>query len=217
MKHLGVKSFFLWLVIFMLGSTAAWGMTTPEIMQAYYRSYNYEKLQDFRDAIDALAPVVREYPAGYTVNLRLGWLYYLKQNYADSLQHYVTAMKVAPQSIEAKLGYMLPLLVQRRYDLVEDMAYQILRTDRYNYYANLRLAVALRHEKKYDSAAKILQQMLTLYPIDVTFLTELGLVREAEGKVNAAAAIFTDVLTLDPENPAAKARIGRKDGPRTSK
>jgi cytochrome c-type biogenesis protein CcmH/NrfG len=216
MKHLGVKSFFLWMGLFLLGSTAVWGMTTPEIMQAYYKSYNYEKLQDFRDAVDALSPVVREYPKGYTVNLRLGWLYYLKENYADSLQHYAQAMKVAPQSIEAKLGYMLPLMVQRRYDLVETMAYQILRTDRYNYYANLRLAVALRHEKKYEDAAKILQQMLTLYPIDVTFLTELGLVREAEGKVTAAAAIFTDVLILDPENPTANARIGKKDGSRTA-
>lgn len=217
MKHLGVRSFFLCAVIFLLGSTTTWGMTTPEIMQAYYKSYNYEKMQDFRNAVNALAPVIREYPSGYTVNLRLGWLYYLKQNYADSLHYYEMAMKIAPQSLEAKLGYILPLMVQRRYDLVETTAYQILEKDRYNYYANLRLAVALRLEKKYAPAAKVIQQMLSLYPIDVTFLTELGLVREAEGKKDAAAAIFTDVLTLDPENPAATARISKSSGQKASK
>lgn len=214
MKLFVIKSLGLWVVLFLLGSTTAWGMTTQEIMEAYSKSYNYERLQDFGSAVNSLAAVAQGYPAGYTVNLRLGWLYYLKQNYADSLHHYEIAMKSAPSSIEARLGYILPLMVQGRYDRVEAVAYQILETDRYNYYANLKLAVALRMEKKYQAAEKVLQQMLTFYPVDVTLLTELGLVREAEGKVDAATAIFTDILILDPANPVASTRLGKTSEPK---
>jgi tetratricopeptide (TPR) repeat protein len=198
-----LQFFFLVSGIVLLGAGSARGMTAQEIQQAYSRSYGYEKVQDYGNAINALAQVIEQYPAGYTVNLRLGWLYYLKQNYADSLKNYAASAKSAPLSIEARLGSLLPLLAQGRYDQVEAAAYQILQTDRYNFTANLRLAVALRLEKKYELAGRITQQMLTLYPTDVTLLTEMGLLRQAEGQVDAATAIFGDILVLDPENIAA--------------
>ena len=82
--------------------------TDAEIREAYHKSYRYEKAQNYTDAIKALAPVVTAYPAGYTVNLRLGWLNYLTGGYATARKHYEAAIKTAPDSIEAKLGHTLP-------------------------------------------------------------------------------------------------------------
>ncbi len=180
-----------------------------EIRDAYYRSYGYEKGQNYADAIKAIAPVVSAYPQGYTVNLRLGWLYYLSGNQANSKVHYLAAIKSAPASIEAKLGYMLPLLAQERYEEVESVAKQVIRVDASNYYANLRLAYALRMQKKYDASSELLIQLLTYYPTDVKFLTELALVRVAQDQRESARRIFFDVLTLDPENVVAKEEISR--------
>jgi len=192
------------LIHFLLIFYTAFGLSYDEIKNAYYRSYQYEKSGNYEDAIKSLMPVYNKYPDGYTLNLRLGWLYYLNKKYANSIYHYEKAMKVAPYSIEAKLGYTLPLLAQSKYSDVEKVCYQILNTDFYNYYGNLRLSFVLRMQKKYDTAEKVIKKMLVVYPTDVNFLLELGLLRFYTGKKEEAKTIFNDVLILDPENITAK-------------
>jgi len=62
-------------------------------------------------------------------------------------------------------------------------------------------------QKKFDAAEDVLNRALPLYPTDVKYLTELGLVKVAQDKCTAARRIFTDVLTLDPENVVAKEQL----------
>jgi len=191
-------------VLFMLITLPAFSLDYEDIKRAYYRSYQYEKAGDYENAIKALSFVYNEYPDSYTVNLRLGWLYYLAKKYANSLFHYGKAIKVAPYSIEAKLGYTLPLLAQSKYKDVEKVCYQILNTDYYNYYGNLRLSYALRGQKKYKIVSEVAYKMLTIYPTDVNFLTELALAQFYLGNKKEAYRLFKEILILDPENPTAK-------------
>jgi len=183
------------------------GMTDKEILECYTTSHSHERTQNYDDAISALAPLRRNNARDYTLNLRLGWLYYLSGNYANSRQYYQRAAVVSRSSVETRLGYMLPLLAQERYEEVESVARQVINIDYANYYANLRLAYALRLQKKHDQAEKVLDQMLLLYPSDVSFLTELGLVKEAQNEPQAARQIFYDVLTLYPDNATARYRL----------
>ncbi|WP_029520931.1 tetratricopeptide repeat protein [Persephonella sp. IF05-L8] len=182
----------------------SFGIEYEDIKNAYYRSYQYEKSGNYEDAIKALIPLYKEYPNGYTINLRLGWLYYLDKKYANSIYHYEKAMKLLPSSVEAKLGYTLPLLSQNRYSDVEKVCYQILNIDFYNYYGNLRLSFVLRMQNKFTLAEKVINKMLALYPTDTNFLVELGLLKFATGKKEEAKKIFNDVLILDPENVIAR-------------
>ncbi|HHG74140.1 MAG TPA: hypothetical protein ENK22_03775 [Persephonella sp.] len=191
-------------LLFLFIFYTAFGLSYDEIKDAYYRSYQYEKTGNYEDAIKSLMPVYQSYPEGYTINLRLGWLYYLDKKYANSIFHYEKAMKVAPYSIEAKLGYTLPLLAQGKYADVERVCYQILNTDFYNYYGNLRLSFVLRMQKKYDIAEKVINKMLVIYPTDLNFLLELGLLKFFTGKKDEAKKILRDLLILDPENVTAK-------------
>ncbi len=190
--------------ILLIANVTGFALSQKEIQEAYYKSYNYEKIENYTDAIKALLPIFNEYSDGYTVNLRLAWLYYLNQNYANSLEHYGNAIKISPYSLEAKLGRLLPLLAQTKYDQVESEAFQILNVDYYNYYGNLRLVFALRMQAKYDTAEKIALKMLTIYPIDISFLTEYALVKSAQGESETAVRVFNDILILDPENVTAK-------------
>lgn len=185
------------------------GITAKEVLECYSASHNHEKTQNYDDAISALTPLRKDNPRDYTLNLRLGWLYYLNANYANARKHYQQAAMVSRSSIEARLGYMLPLLAQERYEEVESVARLIIKVDYSNYYANLRLAYVLRLEKKYDQAEKILDHMLLLYPSDVSFLTELGLVKEAQNEPAAARQLFYDILTLNPDNPTARYQLDR--------
>ncbi len=187
-------------------------LTQKQIQEAYYKSYNYEKLQDYENAIKVIMPVYKEYPNGYTLNLRLGWLYYLNKNYANAIFYYDNAIKIAPGAVEPKLGNLLPLLAQERYSEAEGVASQILLIDYYNYYGNLRLAFSLRMEGKFSLAEKVVNKMLVLYPIDVSFLTEKALLYVAQKDMDSAKKLFSDIIILDPENVTAKFYLNEKQG-----
>lgn len=199
-----------WFVLILLITVHLFALTDAEISEAYHKSYNYEKIQNYGDAIKALLPVFQEYPQTYTVNLRLGWLYYLNGNFANALDHYDRAIKIAPYSLEAKLGRLLPLLAQEKYKDVEKEAFRILNVDYYNYYGNLRLCYALRMQQKFDVAEKIALKMLTVYPIDVSFLSEYALTKVGQGDMAEARRVFASILVLDPENVTAKTYLQQK-------
>jgi tetratricopeptide (TPR) repeat protein len=198
----------LLLSLCLLALTARAALSDADVRDAYHKSYRFEKTQSYPDAIRALAPVIDAYPQGYTVNLRLGWLSYLQGSHAAARAHYETAIRAAPDSIEARLGSLLPLLAQEHYADVEAGARLIIRKDPANYFANLRLATALRLQKKYDAAEEIVNRQLGFYPTDVGLLTELGLLKLAKNL--PADRIFNDILTLDPENAVARAQLAKR-------
>jgi len=198
----GLKS--LLLILLLLLPAEGFALSYQQIKEAYYRSYLYEKSGDYEDAVKALMPVYESYPNGYTVNLRLGWLYYLWKKYSNSEFHYQKALKAIPSSVEAMLGLTLPYLAQGRWKDVESVCYRILKIDYYNYYGNLRLSYALRKDQKYQIAEAVDRKMLSIYPTDVNFLLELADSLFSQGKYAYANSIVKDVLILDPENPKAK-------------
>jgi hypothetical protein len=89
-----------------------------------------------------------------------------------------------------------------------------VRVDPANYYGNLRLAFALRMQKKAAAAEEILTRQLAFYPTDIRLLTEWGLVKVAQDQ--PAGRIFNDILTLDPENVVAKAQLAAQAGAATT-
>lgn len=194
----------LTMILLFVFVSSLFAITPEEIQEAYHKSFNYEQIEDYENAIRTLSPVLDEFPNGYTVNLRLGWLYYLLGKYANSIEHYQKAVQSVSTSLEAKNGLLLPLLAQNKYNEVTSTAYQVVSVDHYNYYGNMRLAFALRMQKKYDQAEQILNKMLAVYPTDITFLTELALIKYNQGDTEKAGGLMWDVLTLDPENETAK-------------
>jgi len=182
----------------------AFSLSYEEIKKAYQQSFFYEKIGDYKDAIRALMPVYKAYPNTYTVNLRLGWLYYLWGKYNNSIYHYDKANQAAPASVEAKLGLSLPLMAQHKWGDAEKVLYKVLAIDFYNYYGNLRLCKVLEKEKKYRDQLMVALKMLNLYPASVPFLVEKGKALYHLGNLEASFKVFRGVLVLDPENLTAK-------------
>ncbi len=200
---------------FLLGLLVCWSaplkaLDYEGIKKAYYESYRLEREGRYARAREALRPVYETFPRAYTVNLRLGWLYYLEGRYRNAIEHYQIAAAAAPQAVEPLLGLSLPYLARKDWRRVEELMYRVLKIDYYNYYGNLRLARALREEKKYRQAEVVCRKMLTLYPTDVAFLTELALTLELSGCHKEALALFRDILILDPRNSVAKEYLSEK-------
>lgn len=178
------------------------------ISAAFSKSYQFEYAQNYNDAIKSLTAVLDSNPKEYSIHARLGWVYYLAGNYANSSKHYQTAVKLSPKAIEPKLGLMLTQLAQEKYRDAEQTGNQIVKTDTYNYLANLRLCYALKGQQKYDSALAIITKMNELYPTDVGLMVELGNLYSLTNNGNKATAVFKEVLILDPENYSAKQYLG---------
>lgn len=181
----------------------------PDIAGAYRRSFEFEKQERYQDAIRALAPVYDAYPNGYTVNLRMGWLFYLNANYNNAAAHYEVAGTAAPAALEPKLGLLLPMLAQARWADAEALGYQLVSVDHYNYYGNLRLLIALRMQKKLDAALQVALKMLRIYPTDLYYLVELAQVHDASGNAAEAKRLFGEIVILDPQNETARAYLAR--------
>jgi tetratricopeptide (TPR) repeat protein len=203
------RIFPLGLLLGLLALPGGLGAQEPDIAGSYHRSFDYERTQAYQDAIRALAPVYEAYPNGYTVNLRMGWLFYLNGNYNNAVAHYEVARSAAPFAIEPKLGQLLPLLAQGRWSEAEAVAYEVVSVDHYNYYGNMRLVLALRMQEKFEPAYQIALKMAGAYPTDLTFLAELALLNDARGNKDEAVRLFTDLLILDPENETARSYLGR--------
>ena len=179
-----------------------------DIKKAYYDSYNYEKMGDYKDAIKVLIPIYNKYPNGYTLNLRLGWLFYLSKKYQNALDHYKKASLVAPYSIEAKLGIMRTYLAAGDYDNALKVGDVVLKSDYYNYYGNYYEISALIAKNELNTALKLTNKMLSFYPTSILFLVELGKIYYVKDKAKAKK-IFEDVLILDPNNVIAKEYLNK--------
>lgn len=193
----------LFLLLYAFAATAK-ELTNEQISQAYYKSYNYEKAGNYTDAIKALQLVYNEYSKAYGVNNRLGYLYRLNAQYKNAESHYKQAIAALPDAMTPKLGLMYVYLQAQNYDEASKLGYQILNVDFYNYYGNLRLAYVLRMTGKLDLAEKILLKMLTLYPSDVLYLTEFGLLKYQQKDFERTRLVMNSVLILDPENVDAR-------------
>jgi len=170
-----------------------------DIKQQYFKSYDYEQMQKYTEAIKVLSPLYAKYPNGYTLNLRFGWLFYLGGMYQDSISYYKKATLTNPTSIEAKIGLARTYLTASMYTDAENVSEHILKIDYYSYYGNLYLVKSLIAQKKYDMATQIIQKMLAIYPTDITYLEELAAVYKLT-KSQYLQQLYEDILILDPNN-----------------
>ncbi len=166
-------------------------------------SIRHERSGNYTQAIAALSSAPRD----YTGSLRLGWLHYLKGDAANSITHYHAALTLAPRSVEARLGLILPLLADKQFSTAESLAREILRENKSHYLAQLRLATALRLQGKLRDADRVLARALDQYPSDSGLLTERGLVKRAQQQLPAARYYLGQAEMLDPDNDAAFAAL----------
>jgi len=176
------------------------------IKQIYEKSYNYERMGDYKDAIKVLIPLLKKFPTGYTLNLRIAYLFFLNKNYKNAVVYYQKASSILPYSLEPKLGLARVYLAMGDYDKAAEVATTILKTDFYNYYGNYYLASALFYKKNYKDALAVTNKMLILYPTSVLYLTLLGEIYWHTDK-NKAIEIFRNLLILDPNNVIAKSYL----------
>jgi len=195
-----IKKILLLLLTFSLLSSSE---EFKSIKSAYFKSYDYEQVGQYKEAIKTLSPLYTKYPKGYTLNLRLGWLFYLQKNYNNAMKHYKTASLINTQALEPKLGLIRVYLATYSYEEAQNVTTELLKIDYYNYYANLYMTKALIAQKKHEIAIKVSKKMLSLYPTDTLFLEQL-LISYKATKSKYYKDVYESILILDPNNVLAR-------------
>jgi len=195
----------LLVLLFVLGLTQA-SDEFKDIKNGYFKSYDYEQMQKYNEAIKVLAPLYKKYPKGYTLNLRYGWLFYLNKNYNDSIKYYKKASLINSYALDPKLGLIRVYLDTYSYKKAESTAYELLKVDYYNYYANLYAIKALIAQKKYKIATSIIKKMLALYPTDIAYLEELAIAYKKTSN-KYLEKLYEDILILDPNNVLVRTNL----------
>ena len=197
------KNIILILTALLAISIFAEEMSFIDIQTCYYKSYKYETAEKYGKAIEAMKDVFTNYPNTYTVNFRLGWLYYLDGKYANALDHLETALLIYPSSLEVLNTINLIYTAREDWTKVEKQSAQILQIDYYNEYANYWYSYSLKLQQKYDLAIKIDRKMLTIFPTSVTYLQELAENLFLNDEKDESKQIFETIVILDPTNTVA--------------
>lgn len=177
---------------------------------AFQRSYDSEALGKLQEALSALDSVANK--NSYVAQYRRGWLFYRLGKYSESIEGYNQAIALAPSSVEARLGVLLPQMALRRWSDVESAAKGALRLDGANYLANLRLAFAYYNLHRYADAVSHYGKLHQMHPSDVEVLSGLGWSLLKLGKKDEAAERFRALLEIAPRHALAKEGIKAAGG-----
>ena len=176
-------------------------LMAQNLEDAFAKSYAAEASGKYVDAATPLKAVYNE--KSYELNMRLGYETYMASSLVESKNYYQKAVALMPYSIEAKLGYVLPLAALNEWTTVANEYRDILKIDPQNSTANYRLGSIYYYNKEYSNAYKYLEKVVNLYPFSYDGLILFAWTHYQMGKMNEARALFKRVLLLSPKDKSA--------------
>jgi tetratricopeptide (TPR) repeat protein len=171
-------------------------------IEAFSESYALEAVGNFAKGIQEIENIYDE--NSYEMNLRLGWLYYNLGNYFESKNKYQKAVDLMPYSIEAKLGYVLPVSAMGNWNDVIKTYENVLEIDAQNTLVNYRMGAIYYERKDYEKALSYCEKTVNLYPFDYDSVVLLGWINYQMGNLREAKVLFQKSMLIKPNNQSAE-------------
>ena len=161
----------------------------------WQESYRLEGLYQYQAALDALGGLSS---GDELVLLRRAWLNYLKGAHSKAIDHYQQAISRNSQSLDARLGIMLPLMAQQRWREAASHANKVLAVAPWNYYAHIRLMTIEQALKQWPELQKHAHAVSQRYPSDAETLVFLARAYNKLGNKDAAGSTYQKLLQRVP-------------------
>lgn len=173
----------------------------PETARVYQKSYDEEAAGRFAQALATLGALDAPEQASYLGHLRRGWLLYRIGRYAESVTAYRQALAVERESVEARVGCLMPQMALRDWAAVEEGARGVLERDPASYLAGLRLAFAVYSAGRFAEAEGLYRRVIARYPSDADARAGLGWSLLRQGKRAEARDQFLRAARTAPRSP----------------
>ena len=185
------------------------GSVSWAAMDPWAESYRLEALSQYDNAAKVMSSIIKNNPNNNFAVSRRGWLNYLRGAHNESIRDYQKALEINPQSLDARLGLLLPLLAQQRWREASSHANKALKIAPWNYYAHVRLMISEEGEKKWDTLAKHARNVSQHYPSDATVLVYLARANDWMRKNKEARRAYKKVLERVPGHIEATQYLSR--------
>lgn len=182
-------------------TTIAHAQTQQQLQNAFSKSYSLESEKKYGDAIAQFTPVYSE--SSYEINLRLGWLNYLKGENDKSISYYKICIALMPVATEPLRGIITPYSLKKDWVNVERTYKSILKLDPKNSIAHYWLGVAYYNRKDYTTAKKYFDVSLNLNPFDYDVLLMSAWTNYFLGNSSEAKTLFNKSLLNHPNDASA--------------
>jgi len=182
---------FIWVAVF--ASTHSFAA-----IDQWKESYRLESLSQYDVAVKIMDAIIKNESKNDFAVMRRGWLNYLRGKHDSAISDYKKALTMNKQSLDAKLGVILPLLAQQRWNEAVKFSKDVLKIAPWNYYAHVRLMVAEEGQKRWKTLAKHADEMYRRYPSDATILVYLARAQRWLGDNGAARGAYIKVLKRIP-------------------
>ena len=163
-------------------------------INSFKESVAAEKFRNYKDALDYLDNIKTEFKSDYLLNLRLGWLNYKLENYDTSVKYYQEAIRLSKNSPEALLGLTYPYSALGKWDEISGIYKSILKQDKYNYSANLRLGQIYLNTGDYKNARIHLERVYNNFRSDYEANLSLGWTYYYLGNKKQARELFVNAI-----------------------
>jgi tetratricopeptide (TPR) repeat protein len=172
-----------------------------QLMDAFSKSYDFAQKADYKSAVNSIKEVYNQ--SSYPINLRLGWLCYLAGMQTESVDYYKIAIKLKPNAVEPKLGYIYPNVVLGNKTDLASQYLSILSIDPQNTSIHYKYGLLLYEKKDYQAALSHFEKVVNLYPTDADGLLMSAWANYQLGKTSESKKLFTKVLYFYPDNASA--------------
>lgn len=139
--------------------------------------------------------------------MRRGWLAYLQGRYNEAYGFYKNAIQINPNTLDGRLGIILPLLAQQRWREAASYAQQVIEKSGWNYTAHLYLMAAEEGLRDWRTLAAHAEQLSRHYPADAAALVYLARAHAWMGNVKTAREAYGRVLIRMPGHGEAAAYL----------
>lgn len=190
-------------IIVLIFIAKAGSLSQDEKVTAFNNSLIFEKKAEYTKAINELVQIYEKNKDNYLFNMRLGWLYYIINDYPSSKKYYQIAVKIGKDNVESLLGLVYPLAALGEWTEVQVLYEKILKIDPQNYTANLRLGQIYLNSGSYTLARKYLETANSQYPAEYEPNLSLGWTCYYLGDTKRAKELLTNVLMLSPNDSLA--------------
>jgi len=163
-------------------------------------SYRLESLTQYGAAIKSMDAILKKDSGNEFAVLRHGWLSYLQGDHSAAITDYKKAMKLNKQSLDAKLGIMLPLLAQQRWHEAASYANTVLKVAPWNYYAHLRLMITEEGSRQWDTLATHAKKVHQRYPSETDALVYMARAYRWLNDTKSARKAYKKVLERFPSH-----------------
>lgn len=188
-------------ILFILGLSLTVNAQSDNVHKAYATSIELEKAGNYKSAIYVMSNVYDS--TDYELNLKMGYLNYYAGNHKESMVYYRRAIKMMPDAIEARMGFVYAASMIERWEDVKNQYKEILKIDPNNSFVNYNMGLIYYNSKEYDLAYKHFEKVVRLYPFDYANMLMFAWCNIQMHKTEEAKVWFKKVLLLSPYDKSA--------------